>query len=79
MQQPIMIEKAGYPAETHVVVTDDCYILEMHRIPHGKNNSILGPEETRPVAFVQHGLLAASDVWIVSFDYPEKSLLKFRK
>ena len=31
-----MIEMEGYPAETHTVITDDCYILEMHRIPNGK-------------------------------------------
>ena len=33
-----MIAKEGYPVETHIVTTDDCYILEMHRIPYGKNS-----------------------------------------
>ena len=32
-----MIYEAGYPAETHTVVTEDGYILRMHRIPHGKH------------------------------------------
>ena len=30
-----MVRKQGYPCEIHTVVTDDCYILELHRIPHG--------------------------------------------
>jgi hypothetical protein len=30
---PLMIAKMGYPAETHEVITEDGYILQMHRIP----------------------------------------------
>ncbi|KAK4880454.1 hypothetical protein RN001_008600 [Aquatica leii] len=33
-----LIEKYGYPVEVHQIHTDDGYILETHRIPHGKNN-----------------------------------------
>jgi len=62
---PVIIEKAGYPSETHIVTTDDGYILEMHRIPHGKD----GPNNTtepRPVVFIQHGLLCSSADWVLS-------------
>ena len=36
--KPVMIAKMGYPAETHTVTTEDCYILTMHRIPYGKKS-----------------------------------------
>ena len=72
-----MIEKAGYPSETHLVQTKDGYILQMHRIPYGRNNSILAAnEEQRPVVFVQHGLMGDSSNWVISFDNPKKSLGK---
>ncbi|CAG7722282.1 unnamed protein product [Allacma fusca] len=55
-----LIEKYGYPAESHTVTTKDGYILTLHRIPHGKNASS-GP---RPVAFVQHGFFSSSVDWL---------------
>ena len=36
-----MVRSYGYPAEDaedHSVVTEDGYILGVHRIPHGANN-----------------------------------------
>lgn len=60
--QPELIQKYGYPAEVHQVITEDGYILTMHRIPHGKNSSG-GP---RPVAFVQHGLFSSSADWLLN-------------
>ena len=41
-----MITKDGYPVQTHPVITDDCYILEMHRIPYGKKSPVI------PVTFL---------------------------
>lgn len=70
--QPIMIAREGYPVETHTVVTEDCYILEMHRIPHGKNNAPTGPGDVRPAVYLQHGLLCSSADWVMGI--PEKSL-----
>ncbi|CAK1544444.1 unnamed protein product [Leptosia nina] len=46
------IISAGYPAETHDVLTKDGYILELVRIPHGKN-----PDgKVRPPVLMMHGL-----------------------
>lgn len=63
-----MIQDAGYPYEEHEVVTDDGYILTMHRIPHG----ISGPSDDRPAVFLQHGLLCSSADWLVLG--PERAL-----
>ncbi|XP_063892998.1 lipase 1-like [Helicoverpa armigera] len=56
---PGLIRKYRYPLEVHNVTTEDGYILEMHRIPHGRdaNND---PNQRRPVVFVMHGLLCSS-------------------
>lgn len=47
---PELIQVRGYPAEVHHVTTDDGYILEMHRIPHGRNanNDLLPNGHTHP-------------------------------
>jgi lysosomal acid lipase/cholesteryl ester hydrolase len=58
-----MIRAEGYPAETHYVVTDDGYILTLHRIPHGKDNA---GETGKPVVFLQHGLLCSSADWVMA-------------
>ncbi|KOB52045.1 Lipase, partial [Operophtera brumata] len=56
-----LIKKYGYRCEIHRVYTEDRYILEMHRVPHGKNQTP-GP---RPVVFLQHGLLSSSAEWVL--------------
>jgi len=71
MPVPEIIVYHGYPAETHYVTTGDGYILELHRIPHGKNGS---KNEDRPVIFLQHGLLCSSADWVVN---PPKGSLGF--
>lgn len=69
--QPQIIESFGYTAETHYVVTEDDYILAVHRIPYG----IAGPsEEKRPIAFLQHGLWCSSSDWVM--DKPGRALGK---
>ncbi|EFN66669.1 Lipase 3 [Camponotus floridanus] len=50
-----MIRKAGYLVESHVVMTEDGYLLTLHRIPSG-NDSL-------PV-LLQHGLSITSAVWL---------------
>ncbi|XP_013200390.1 lipase 3 [Amyelois transitella] len=57
-----LIRKYGFPCEIHRVYTEDKYILEMHRIPHGRDDvSAVG----RPVVFLQHGLLSSSAEWVL--------------
>ncbi|CAH2050001.1 unnamed protein product, partial [Iphiclides podalirius] len=55
--QTILAE--GYHAETHHTVTKDGYVLELHRIPYGKNGN--AGAENRPVVLLMHGLLGASN------------------
>ncbi|KAG7308010.1 hypothetical protein JYU34_006647 [Plutella xylostella] len=55
------IHAAGYPSETHQVVTEDGYILQMHRIPRGPNSD---PGRARTPVFIMHGLTATSSAYI---------------
>jgi len=50
-----MIKKAGYPAEAHIVQTEDGYLLTLHRIPGNKKLPVL----------IQHGLLGSSADWVI--------------
>ncbi|CAK1549662.1 unnamed protein product [Leptosia nina] len=64
-----LIRKYGYPCEIHRVYTEDKYVLEMHRVPYGKENSV---RENRPVVFLQHGLLSSSAEFVLM--RPDKGL-----
>ncbi|XP_018373905.1 PREDICTED: lipase 3-like isoform X1 [Trachymyrmex cornetzi] len=73
-----MIKKAGYPVETHVVQTEDGYLLTLHRIPR-KNGApvlllhslltssadflILGKDKGLAFILANHGY----DVWLGNF------------
>ncbi|XP_059054990.1 lipase 3-like [Achroia grisella] len=57
------IRYEGYVAETHNVVTHDGYILEVHRIPYGRFQT--ASTAKRPVVFLMHGLMAASNCYIL--------------
>ncbi|XP_011155911.3 lipase 3 [Solenopsis invicta] len=65
-----LIKKYGYNGELHKVTTSDGYILELHRIT-GRSNST-DSNAQKPIAFVMHGLLCDSSVWVLSG--PERSL-----
>ncbi|XP_029680407.1 lipase 3-like [Formica exsecta] len=65
-----LIKKYGYNGEQHTVTTSDGYILELHRITGRANSS--DSQKQKPVAFVMHGILASSSIWV--FAKPEKSL-----
>lgn len=50
-----MIRRHGYDSESHIIQTEDGYILTLHRIPSDKN----GRKGRQPI-FLQHGLLSSS-------------------
>ncbi|XP_034241809.1 lipase 3-like [Thrips palmi] len=59
---PNLILHFGYPAETHKVLTEDGYYVTIFRIPWSPK---LGPaNESRPVVFLQHGVLQTADQWL---------------
>ncbi|XP_047544815.1 lipase 1-like [Vanessa atalanta] len=63
LDAPGLIRKYGYPVEVHNIVTADGYVLQTHRIPHGRDsNNRPGP---RPVALIMHGLLCSSADFLV--------------
>ncbi|PSN29786.1 hypothetical protein C0J52_27185, partial [Blattella germanica] len=67
--QPELIRKNGYPAESHIIETEDGYLLTLHRIPHGKHTP---QNKTLLPIFLQHGLLSSSADWLING--PNKSL-----
>lgn len=58
---PQIIRRHGYPSESHVVESEDGYLLTVHRIPGGKDGSKGG----QPV-YLQHGLLGSSADWVLN-------------
>lgn len=69
LTSPELIAKYGYPVQRHSVQTQEGYILELHRIPHGRLESTASP---RPAVLVHHALLCSSFDWVVLG--PDKSL-----
>lgn len=55
-----LIDKAGYIGETHKVITEDGYILKLHRIPPRFGNS------TKPPVFLMHGLFATASDYLIT-------------
>lgn len=65
-----MAEKYGYPFEIHDdVQTEDGYLLQIHRIPYGRNSTY---KANRPVALLMHCLTCSSGLWVAYG--PEKGL-----
>ncbi|CAD1480523.1 unnamed protein product, partial [Heterotrigona itama] len=58
-----IVQKAGYPAESHEVVTQDGYILRMDRITGSKESP---PSVNKPAVLLIHGILDASPTWVVT-------------
>lgn len=58
---PQMIARHGYASESHTVLTEDGYLLTLHRIPGCKN----GTRKGTPI-FPQHGLLGSSADWLIN-------------
>lgn len=74
LSSPDLVKYWGYPIEIHHVTTEDGYILEMHRIPHGKTNSTRMPtrDNPKPVFILHHPLASASSTFILNL--PHQSL-----
>ncbi|XP_054743582.1 lipase 3-like [Anastrepha obliqua] len=62
LKTPELIRKYGFPAEIHHTITDDGYILEIHRIPRKGAMPVL----------LMHGLLDSSATWVMMG--PDKGL-----
>lgn len=61
------IKQWGYPFERYSVQTKSGWVIEMHRIKHGKNEiSSSNPDQPRPVVMLQHGVLNSSAAWVVT-------------
>ena len=58
------MEYAGYECETHTVHTPDGYLLNIHRVPRSKNETVSGasPPHRTPI-LMGHGLAANSEMW----------------
>ncbi|KAG1878899.1 Alpha/Beta hydrolase protein [Suillus subluteus] len=56
----------GYTHEEHVVLTNDGYLLGLHRLPtkRGQRKQSPGTSTGKPVVYLHHGLLMNSEVWI---------------
>ncbi|XP_068747166.1 gastric triacylglycerol lipase-like [Montipora capricornis] len=65
MDVPGMIRNQGYPAEVYPVETADGYIIQIHRIPSGKNEPTPNTSQ-KPVVFLQHGLMCSSSNWVAN-------------
>ncbi|KAH7965819.1 hypothetical protein HPB49_011355 [Dermacentor silvarum] len=72
-----LVRSKGYPFETHEVATEDGYLLQLHRIRHGRDGHC-GANETssacceRGPLFFMTGLLA--DSASIVLDFPKQSL-----
>ena len=60
----------GYIPEEHVVRTTDGYLLGIHRLPSKKyqGRARPGTRTGKPVAYLHHGLLMNSEVWVCLTD-----------
>jgi lysosomal acid lipase/cholesteryl ester hydrolase len=61
-----MIVNRGYPVEIHHVVTEDGYILELHRIPYSRRTKNRGRPANKKVVFFQHGLMATDSLFVIN-------------
>ncbi|NXS21020.1 LICH hydrolase, partial [Mystacornis crossleyi] len=64
-----IIRYHGYPSEEHEVTTEDGYILDVYRIPAGRNDQNTGQ---KPAVFLQHAFLGDATHWISNL--PNNSL-----
>ncbi|CAH0719125.1 unnamed protein product, partial [Brenthis ino] len=64
MTTPQLIALHGYVSESHTIVTEDGYILTVHRIPYSRiSKSRTIPRKT---VLLHHGILGSSADWVMS-------------
>ena len=62
-----MITNRGFPVEIHQVTTEDGYILQLHRIPHGRGAAASDRVgKPKKVVFFQHGMVTTDHIWIMN-------------
>ncbi|TKR65355.1 hypothetical protein L596_025769 [Steinernema carpocapsae] len=66
-----IIRRWGYTVETVTVTTQDGYLLQMHHILSGRNESKDTVKTDKPVVFMQHGFEDSSFTWVANL--PEQS------
>ncbi|XP_011564570.2 lipase 1 [Plutella xylostella] len=60
---PDLIARYNYPVEQHFVTTSDGYILQMHRIPHGRDRN--NQPGDRTAVYLLHGMMQSSADWVL--------------
>jgi pimeloyl-ACP methyl ester carboxylesterase len=58
-----MVVARGFPIETHSATTEDGYILQLYRIPHGREEHATNLHSTgqlKPTVLIMHGLLGSA-------------------
>lgn len=64
MTTPQLIASHGYVSESHTIVTDDGYILTVHRIPVSRK-STCNTDSPGKTVLLHHGLLGSSADWVI--------------
>lgn len=64
MTTPELIALHGYKSESHMITTEDGYILTVHRIPQIQDNN--NDVSSRKTVLLHHGLLASSADWVIA-------------
>ncbi|OAD53405.1 Lipase 3 [Eufriesea mexicana] len=65
LKTPELIKSHGYQVEIHNVVTEDGYILEIHRLPCGQYDCEKNFARRKRPVLIQHGLAGSSADWIL--------------
>uniref|UniRef100_A0A8D2PF99 AB hydrolase-1 domain-containing protein n=1 Tax=Zosterops lateralis melanops TaxID=1220523 RepID=A0A8D2PF99_ZOSLA len=68
-RQSEIIRYHGFPSEEYEITTEDGYILDVFRIPAGRNSQNTGK---KPAVLLHHGILGDCTHWI--FNLPNNSL-----
>lgn len=76
--QPEIIASRGYPIEIHNVVTEDGYILELHRIPSGRRDAPFNNNTyQRRAVYLQHGMMGTDHFWLFSASNNSLGIIQF--